>query len=41
MAQIEEAVQDHGVGGGMELFWQDARFGLRQLRKIVYSPLPP
>ena len=31
--QVKQAVRDHRAGAGMELFWQDARFGLRQLRQ--------
>jgi predicted permease len=29
--QIKQAVRDHRAGAGLELFWQDARYGLRQL----------
>ena len=29
---MKQAVRDHRAGAGLELFWQDARFGLRQLR---------
>ena len=29
--QVKEAVRDHRAGARWELFWQDARFGLRQL----------
>ncbi len=31
--QVKQAVRDHRAGAGLELFWQDARFGLRQLRR--------
>jgi hypothetical protein len=31
--QIKQPVRDHRDGARMELFWQDARFGLRQLWK--------
>ncbi len=29
--QVKQAVRDRRAGTGLELFWQDARFGLRQL----------
>jgi putative ABC transport system permease protein len=29
--QVKQAVRDQRAGAGLELFWQDARFGLRQL----------
>ncbi len=29
--QTKQAVRDHRAGTGLELFWQDVRFGLRQL----------
>jgi predicted permease len=29
--QVKQAVRDRRAGVGLELFWQDARFGLRQL----------
>jgi predicted permease len=31
--QVKQAVRDRRVGTGLELLWQDARFGLRQLRR--------
>jgi putative ABC transport system permease protein len=31
MEQVKQAVRDHRAGARLELFWQDARFGLRQL----------
>ena len=31
--QVKQAVRSDRVGAGLELFWQDARFGLRQLWK--------
>jgi putative ABC transport system permease protein len=30
---VKQAVRDRRAGVGLELFWQDARFGLRQLRR--------
>jgi putative ABC transport system permease protein len=29
--QVKQAVRDHRAGTGLELLWQDARFGVRQL----------
>ncbi len=29
--RVQQAVRDHRAGAGVELFWQDVRFGLRQL----------
>ena len=31
--QVKQAVRDHRAGTDVELLWQDARFGLRQLRR--------
>ncbi len=31
--QVKQAVRDHRAGIGFELFWQDVRFALRQLRQ--------
>src|ERR1035437_1520619 len=31
--QVKQAVRDHRAGTGVELLWQDVRFGLRQLRR--------
>ena len=31
--QVKQAVRDRRAGAGLESFWQDARFGLRQLRR--------
>ena len=31
--QVKQAVRDHRAGTGLELFWQDVRFGVRQLRQ--------
>ena len=31
--QVKQAARDHRAGARLELFWQDARFGLRQLRQ--------
>jgi predicted permease len=31
--QAKQAVRDHRAGTGLELLWEDARFGLRQLRR--------
>jgi hypothetical protein len=31
--QVKQAVRDHRAGTGFEILWQDARFGLRQLRR--------
>ena len=31
--QVKQAVRDHRAGTNVELLWQDARFGLRQLRR--------
>lgn len=31
--QLKQAVRDHRAGTGLELLWQDVRFGLRQLRQ--------
>ena len=31
MEQVKQAVRDHRAGAGLEVFWQDVRFGLRQL----------
>src|SRR5580658_5786742 len=33
VTQVKQAVRDHRAGTGVELLWQDARFGLRQLRR--------
>lgn len=33
VAQVKQAVRDHRAGAGVELLWQDTRFGLRQLRR--------
>jgi putative ABC transport system permease protein len=32
MEQVKQAVRDQRAGVGLEVFWQDVRFGLRQLR---------
>jgi predicted permease len=31
--QVKQAVRDHRAGTGLELLWQDVRFGMRQLRR--------
>ena len=31
--QVKQAVRDRRAGTGLELFWQDVRFGVRQLRQ--------
>jgi predicted permease len=31
--QVKQAVRDHRAGTGIELFWQDVRYALRQLRR--------
>jgi hypothetical protein len=31
--QVKQSVRDRRAGAGLELLWQDARFGLRQLRR--------
>ena len=31
--QVKQAVRDQRAGAGLEMFWQDVRFGLRQLRR--------
>ena len=31
--QVKQAVRDHRAGTAIELLWQDARYGLRQLRR--------
>src|SRR5271156_5951391 len=31
--QVKQAVRDRRVGTGIELLWQDARYGVRQLRR--------
>jgi predicted permease len=36
--QVKQAVRDHRAGAGLELLWQDARFGMRQLlRNPVFT----
>jgi hypothetical protein len=35
---VKQAVRDERSGTGMERLWQDARFGLRQLRRSPVSP---
>jgi predicted permease len=31
--QVKQAVRNHRAGAGLELIWQDTRFGIRQLRR--------
>ena len=31
--QVKQAVRDRRAGAAVELFWQDVRFGMRQLRR--------
>src|SRR6516162_5372596 len=31
--QVKQAVRDHRAGAGVELLWQDFRYGLRQLKR--------
>jgi predicted permease len=33
MEQVKQSVRDHRAGAGVELVWQDVRYGLRQLRR--------
>ena len=33
MEQVKQAVREERSGAGIELLWQDLRYGLRQLRK--------